>query len=105
MVAVEGAACGALPIVADHSGLGEVRALLAAAVPVGARAWLGFAPGPRAVRDLADRIVAWMEAPDDLREATREGLVAVARERFSWDGVARGVVAAARGEHRALPEP
>jgi glycosyltransferase involved in cell wall biosynthesis len=105
MVAVEAAACGALPIVADHSGLGEVRAILAGAVPVAARSWLGFAPGPRAVRDLADRIVAWLEARDDVREATREGLVKVARERFSWDGVARGVVAAARGEHRALPEP
>lgn len=105
MVAVEAAACGALPIVADHSGLGEVRAILAGAVPVAARAWLGFAPGPRAVRDLADRIIAWLEAPDDVRDATREALVKVARERFSWDGVARGVVAAARGEHRGLPEP
>ena len=105
MVAVEAAAAGALPVVADHSGLGEVRAILAGAVPVGARAWLGFAPGPRAVRDLADRLIAWMEAPDDLREATRDGLVGVARERFSWDGVAAGVVAAALGEHAVLPGP
>jgi glycosyltransferase involved in cell wall biosynthesis len=105
MVAVEAAACGALPIVADHSGLGEVRAILAGAVPVAARSWLGFSPGPRAVRDLADRIIAWLEAREDLREETRTGLVDVARESFSWDGVARGVVSAARGEHRALPEP
>jgi glycosyltransferase involved in cell wall biosynthesis len=105
MVAVEAAACGALPVVADHSGLGEVRAILAGAVPVGARAWLGFAPGPRAVRDLADRLIAWMEAPEELREATREGLETVARERFSWDGVARGVVAAALGESADLPAP
>jgi glycosyltransferase involved in cell wall biosynthesis len=105
MVAVEAAACGALPIVADHSGLGEVRAILAGAVPVGARAWLGFAAGPRAVRDLSDRVIAWMQAPEALREATREGLRTVARERFSWDGVARGVVSAARGETAALPEP
>jgi glycosyltransferase involved in cell wall biosynthesis len=105
MVAVEGAASGALPVVADHSGLGEVRAILAGAVPVGARAWLGFVPGPRAVRDLADRLIAWMQAPDDLREATRDGLVGVARERFSWDGVASGVVAAALGEHAVLPGP
>jgi glycosyltransferase involved in cell wall biosynthesis len=61
--------------------------------------------GPRAVRDLADRIIAWIQAPDDVREATREGLVGVARERFSWDGVAHGVIAAARGEHRSLPAP
>jgi glycosyltransferase involved in cell wall biosynthesis len=105
MVAAEAAACGALPVVADHSGLGEVRAILAGAVPEAARPWLGFATGPRAVRDLAERVIAWLEAPEDLRAATREALVAAARERFSWEGVARGVVAAARGEHAALPEP
>jgi glycosyltransferase involved in cell wall biosynthesis len=105
MVAVEAAACGALPVVADHSGLGEVRAILAGAVPVGARAWLGFAAGPRAVRDLSDRVIAWLQAPEALREATREGLQTVARERFSWDGVARGVVSAALGETAVLPEP
>jgi glycosyltransferase involved in cell wall biosynthesis len=105
MVAVEAAACGALPVVADHSGLGEVRAILAGAVPVGARAWLGFAAGPRAVRDLSDRVIAWLQAPEALRDATREGLETVARERFSWDGVARGVVSAALGETAALPEP
>ncbi len=105
MVAVEAAACGALPVVADHSGLGEVRTILADAVPVGARAWLGFAAGPRAVRDLSDRVIAWLQAPEALREATREGLETVARERFSWDGVARGVVSAALGETAVLPEP
>jgi glycosyltransferase involved in cell wall biosynthesis len=105
MVAAEAAACGALPVVADHSGLGEVRAILAAAVPGAARPWLGFARGPRAVRDLGDRLVAWLGAPAEVRAATRAALVATARERFSWDGVARGVVAAARGEHDALPEP
>jgi glycosyltransferase involved in cell wall biosynthesis len=105
MVAVEAAACGALPVVADHSGLGEVRAILAGAVPVGARAWLGFAAGPRAVRDLSDRVIAWLQAPEELREATREGLETVAQERFSWDGVARGVVSAALGETAALPGP
>jgi glycosyltransferase involved in cell wall biosynthesis len=105
MVAVEAAACGALPVVADHSGLGEVRAILAGAVPEAARDWLGFATGPRAVRDLAERLIAWLQAPQELREATRAALVTTARERFSWDGVAGGVIAAARGEHDALPEP
>ncbi|HEY4170152.1 MAG TPA: glycosyltransferase family 4 protein, partial [Reyranella sp.] len=105
MVAVEAAACGALPVVADHSGLGEVRAILAASVPAPARAWLGFATGPRAVRDLAESLIAWLQAPEELREATREALVATARERFSWDGVARGVIAAARGDHAVLPAP
>ncbi|HMJ33261.1 MAG TPA: glycosyltransferase family 4 protein [Baekduia sp.] len=105
MVAVEAAACGALPVVADHSGLGEVRAILAGAVPEEARDWLGFATGPRAVRDLAERLIAWLQAPEELRDAVRSALVATARERFSWDGVADGVIAAARGEHDALPAP
>jgi glycosyltransferase involved in cell wall biosynthesis len=105
MVAVEAAACGALPVVADHSGLGEVRAILAGAIPEEARPWLGFTPGPTAVHDLADNLIAWLNAPEDVRAATREALITTARERFSWDGVARGVVAAALGEHDALPEP
>jgi glycosyltransferase involved in cell wall biosynthesis len=106
MVAVEAAACGALPVVADHSGLGEIRAILAAAVPEAARELLGFdTEDRRAVRMLAARLVAWLRAPGDVRAATRAALVATARERFSWDGVAHGVVAAARGEHDALARP
>ena len=96
MVAVEAAACGALPVVADHSGLGEVRAILADAVPVGARAWLGFATGPRAVRDLSDRVIAWLQAPEALREATREG----ARDRR-----ARALLVGRRGPRRGLRGP
>jgi hypothetical protein len=32
-------------------------------------------------------------------------MVAATRERYSWDGVARTVIAAARGELDALPNP
>ena len=97
MVAAEAAACGTLPISAAHSGLAEVTDQLAAAVPAEARPWLSFGVGPDAVPDLADRIVAWLRADPDLRTRTRDALVATAQERFSWDGVARGVVAAAEG--------
>ena len=105
MVAAEAAACGTLPIWAAHSGLAEVTAPLAAAAPEPARPWLSFPVGDGAVRDLAERIVAWLQAPDDVRAATRDALVSVARERYSWDGVAAGVIAAAEGRHDALPEP
>ena len=105
MVAAEAAACGVLPLSAAHSGLAEVTAALAAAVPPEAREWLAFEVGDGAVRAIADRLVAWLRAPADLREATRAALVAVARERYSWDGVAAGVIAAAQGRHDALPEP
>ncbi len=45
MVAAEGAAAGALPLVARHSGLGEVGAALEAAI--GRPGLLTFEPGPR----------------------------------------------------------
>jgi glycosyltransferase involved in cell wall biosynthesis len=105
MVAAEAAACGVLPVSAAHSGLAEVTATLAAAVPPAARPWLSFPVGDGAVRDLAARIVAWLRAPEDVRAATREALVAVARERYSWDGVAAGVIAAAQGRHTELAAP
>jgi glycosyltransferase involved in cell wall biosynthesis len=98
MVAVEAAACGILPVSASHSGLAEVTRALAPSVPDQARPWLSFAVGPGAVRDLASSLVSWLQAPQDVREATRDGLVGVVREHYSWEGVARTVVGAARGE-------
>ena len=105
MVAVEGAACGALPIVAAHSGLDEVARRLAPEVPAPTREWLAFALGPGAVRELAGRLVSWLEAPADLRAPTRAAIVRVARERYGWGGVARSVLAAAQGRLEELPEP
>ena len=105
MVAAEAAACGALPVVADHSGLAEVAHTLGAAVPAAARPWLTFRVGPGAVRELAGHLSAWLEAPDELRAATRAAIVATAHETYSWDGVARGVIAAALGQLDDLPMP
>ena len=101
MVAAEGAACGALPICADHSGLAEVAGTLAEAVPAPARGWLAFPvdkEGAEPVRAIAERVIAWLEAPAPLREQTRAALVATVRERWSWEGVARGVIAAATAD-------
>jgi glycosyltransferase involved in cell wall biosynthesis len=98
MVAAEAAACGALPVSAGHSGLAEVTRALAPSVPEQARPWLSFAVGPGAVRDLAASLISWLGAADDVRAATRAGLVEVVRDRYSWEGVARTVVHAARGE-------
>jgi glycosyltransferase involved in cell wall biosynthesis len=105
MVAAEGAACGALPVVARHSGLAEVSDALAGAVPAQVRPLLSFEVGPRAVEELAECLVGWLRAPDDVREAAREAIVRVTRERWSWDGVARTVVAAAAGDLDGLPRP
>jgi glycosyltransferase involved in cell wall biosynthesis len=105
MVAAEAAACGALPVVANHSGLAEVARTLGAAAPERARRWLTFDVGPGAVRELADDLIAWLAAPADLRAATRAAIVEATREHYSWDGVGRAVIAAARGELDRLPRP
>ncbi|HEX2085395.1 MAG TPA: glycosyltransferase family 4 protein [Solirubrobacteraceae bacterium] len=105
MVAAEGAACGLLPISAAHSGLAEVTAQLAEAVPPEAAPWLSFRVDDGAVEALADRIASWLEAPEELRRRTRAALVATARERFSWDGVAREAIAAAEGRLEGLRRP
>jgi glycosyltransferase involved in cell wall biosynthesis len=107
MVAAEGAACGALPVCARHSGLAEVAEALARAVPEPARDWLAFstAAGGDPVRGLAERLSAWLEAPAALREDARGALVATVRERWSWEGVARGAVAAAQASADAPGAP
>jgi glycosyltransferase involved in cell wall biosynthesis len=97
MVAAEAAACGVLPVSAAHSGLAEVTEALADAAPPEAREWLAFAVDGDAVPAIAERLVAWLRAPEPVREATRAALRATAAERWSWQGVARGVLAAAQG--------
>jgi glycosyltransferase involved in cell wall biosynthesis len=105
MVAAEAAACGALPVSAAHSGLAEVSDVLARAVPDRAAGWLSFPVDGRAVRALAACVAGWLAADGDLRTQTRAGLVSAARERWSWSGVARGVIAAASGELDGLERP
>jgi glycosyltransferase involved in cell wall biosynthesis len=105
MVAAEAAACGTLPVVADHSGMGEVARTLRAAVPEEARSWLSFEVGPTSVAELADALSGWLAASDELRATTRAAIVDVTRARYSWDGVAAGVIAAALGELDGLPQP
>ena len=50
-------------------------------------------------------MAGWLEAPEPLRATTREAMVAITRERYSWDGVARTLVAAAEGRLEGLPAP
>jgi glycosyltransferase involved in cell wall biosynthesis len=103
MVAVEAGACGALPIGAAHSGLAEVSQALAVEIPPEAAAWLSFPLDDAAVRALGERLVAWLGADSALQDRTRAALVTTVRERWSWQGVARGAIAAARGEPVGRP--
>ncbi len=105
MVAAEGAACGALPVSAAHSGLAEVSRVLARAVPAEAAGWLSFPVDDHAVPAIAQCLACWLRADPALRERTRAGLVETARRHWSWEGVALGVLAAASGELDVLPSP
>jgi glycosyltransferase involved in cell wall biosynthesis len=104
MVAVEAAASGAMPISADHSGMREVSRRLAAELPgreLGALTSFPVEKG--AVEAIAARIDGWLALPEARREAAREALVETSRRLWSWEGVARGVIAASRGELDRLP--
>ena len=103
MVAAEAAACGALPVSAAHSGLAEVSEALARAVPAagGAVAVVPESTTTPCARSPSASL-GWLEADPRCASETRAGLVATVRERWSWEGVARGVIAAARGELDAL---
>ena len=105
MVAVEAAACGALPLSASHSGMAEVTRQLEPVVDDEIRPLLSFERGPGAVEELAGKLVSWLTLPAPERERARSALSEEARARFGWEGVARGVIAAAEGRLGELPPP
>ncbi len=105
MVAVEAAACGALPVSAGHSGMLEVSRQLAAALPPPVADLTSFPVGAGAVEGIAARLQGWLDLPDGERERARESLVETVSRLWSWEGVARGVLAAAAGELADLPDP
>jgi len=105
MVAAEAAACGALPIVAAHSGLAEVSATLAPALDSRLRHLLSFPLGASAVTELAERLIEWLLLPRETRLSEAAALSDLARARYGWEGVARGAIAAAQGRLEELPRP
>jgi glycosyltransferase involved in cell wall biosynthesis len=105
MVAAEAAACGALPVSAAHSGLAEVSKVLAGALDADLRPLLSFELGDDAVEQIADRLVRWLQLDPGRRAQASRALSDLARERFSWEGVAGNVIAAAEGRLDALLLP
>ena len=105
MVAAEGAACGALPLSAGHSGLAEVTAVLAEGLEDPLRPLLSFQRGPGAVEEIARKLLEWLQLDAARRERTSASLADTARRRFGWEAVARGVIAAALGRLEELPRP
>ncbi len=104
MVAAEAAACGVLPVSAGHSGMLEVSRQLAAALPASAADLVSFPVAEGAVEAIAERLTGWLAMPEAERSEAREALVATARRLWSWEGVARGAIAASRGELDRLPD-
>jgi glycosyltransferase involved in cell wall biosynthesis len=105
MVAVEGAACGALPLSAAHSGLAEVTRQLEPVVDERIRPLLSFERGPGAVEEIARKLVEWLTLEPEQRDGARRALSDEARKRFGWENVANGVIAAAEGRLDELPPP
>src|SRR4051794_14907021 len=103
MVPAESAACGVPPVAADHSGMREVALLLAEAVPPDLGRLLSFPVDREAVTELAERLDGWLALDE---ERWREAGLALAKrvdELWSWEGVARTVIAASDGELDGLP--
>ena len=92
MVAAEAAACAVLPIVPRHSGIGEVGATLEQ--HVARPGLLTFDPDEpiEALARAIDRVLTLDR--DDRRELGR-ACSELARERWSWDTVARNLLVAA----------
>jgi glycosyltransferase involved in cell wall biosynthesis len=95
MVAAEGAAAGALPLVSRHSGLAEVAAALEAEV---ARPGLfSFEPGDGATHRLAAGANALLALPHAERRDLRQAVSAFVAREWSWDGTAQRLLDAATG--------
>jgi glycosyltransferase involved in cell wall biosynthesis len=105
MVAVEAGACGTLPVSAGHSGMLEVARQLQPALSGQIARLTSFPVEPGAVEGIAERLGAWLSLPEAERERAREALVEAVARLWSWEGVARGVLAAAAAELDDLPRP
>jgi glycosyltransferase involved in cell wall biosynthesis len=104
MVAAEAAAAGVLPVSADHSGMREVSQALAEVLPPDKRNLLSFPLGDDAVPAIADRLNRWLGLDAESRRGIEVALASRAAELWSWEGVARGVLAASGGRLEELPQ-
>jgi glycosyltransferase involved in cell wall biosynthesis len=93
MVAAEGAASGALPMVARHSGLAEVARALEA--EVGRPGLFSFEPGEGAVRRLAEGVDRLLALGNAEREELRSAVSSFVAEHWTWERTAAGLLAAA----------
>lgn len=105
MVAAEAASAGALPVSAAHSGAAEVSRELVADLPEPARALVSFELDDQAIAAIAACINEWLALTGPQREAASRSLRETVDRLWSWNGVAKGVLAASAGELAALLRP
>jgi glycosyltransferase involved in cell wall biosynthesis len=86
MVAAEGAASGALPLVARHSGLAEVAETLES--EVGRPGLFSYRPGEGAAHRIADGIRTLLSLPRTEREAIRLAISEFVAREWTWDRTA-----------------
>lgn len=95
MVAAEGAAAGALPLVAHHSSLAEVAAALESAAGTSGR--FSFEPGAGATARIAAGIERLLSIPRDEAAAIRERIGHHVSSEWTWDRTAERLLEAATG--------
>jgi glycosyltransferase involved in cell wall biosynthesis len=93
MVAAEGAAAGALPLVARHSGLAEVAGALEG--EVGRPGFFSYQSGPGAVHRLADGIRTLLSIPAEERAELRTAVSAFVAREWTWERTAARLLEAA----------
>ena len=93
MVAAEGAATGALPMVARHSGLAEVAGILEAEVR--RPGLFSFEPGEGAVVGLAEGIDRLLSLEPDERSELRQGVSRFVAREWTWERTAARLLEAA----------
>jgi glycosyltransferase involved in cell wall biosynthesis len=92
MVAAEAAACGVLPVVPGHSGIGEAGATLESAL--GLEGALVFDPAD-SIGGIAASVTRVLALPSEERTEKGALAAAVARELWSWEVVAAKLLALA----------
>lgn len=92
MVAAEAAACGVLPVVPAHSGVGEAGAMLEAHLSL--EGCLTYDPSDP-VRGIASRVEGILALPPTERRSAERGAAAFARSTWSWEHVADALLGAA----------
>jgi glycosyltransferase involved in cell wall biosynthesis len=98
MVAAEAASAEVAPVSANHSGAAEVSRALAADLPAEVAHLVSFDLDEGAVVAIAARLNGWLGLEPEESAAARGQLRETAARLWSWEGVARSVIAASAGE-------